>query len=83
MANHLSSEKRIRQEATRNVANRYHGKTARNAVKDLRSTKDKAKASEMLPKVYGILDKQAKRKNLHKNKVANLKSSLAKHVNSL
>ena len=33
MANHKSSEKRIRQTATRRLRNRYYAKTARNAVR--------------------------------------------------
>ena len=83
MANHLSSEKRIRQEVSRRLENRYHGRTTRNAVKTLRSLTNKEEAVAMLPKVAQMLDKEAKRNNIHKNKASNLKSSLAKHVNSL
>jgi len=83
MANHLSSEKRIRQEANRKLINHYHGKTMRNAIKKLRNLSNKEEAQGILPKVYEMLDKQAKRNNIHKNKAANIKSSLAKHVNSL
>ncbi len=42
MANHKSSLKRIRQEETRRLHNRYYGKTMRNAVRKLRATTDKA-----------------------------------------
>ena len=44
MAKHQSSEKRIRQTATRNARNRYYAKTTRNAVKKLRNTTEKAVA---------------------------------------
>ena len=44
MANHKSSLKRIRQEETRRLHNRYYGKTMRNAVRKLRATTDKAEA---------------------------------------
>ena len=37
----------------------------------------------MLPLVNAMLDKLAKRNIIHKNKAANLKSSLSKHVASL
>ena len=47
MANHKSSLKRIRQEETRRLHNRYYGKTMRNAVRKLRATTDKAEAVEM------------------------------------
>jgi small subunit ribosomal protein S20 len=37
----------------------------------------------MLPKVSSLLDKLAKRNIIHRNKAANLKSSLALHTNAL
>lgn len=83
MANHQSSEKRIRQTATKNVHNRYYAKTTRNAVKKLRNTHDKTVAVELLPKVTAMLDKLAKKNIIHDNKAANLKSKLALHVNKL
>jgi small subunit ribosomal protein S20 len=83
MANHKSSEKRIRQTETRNEQNRYYSKTARNAVKKLRGVTEKAEASTLFPKVSAMLDKLAKKNIIHSNKASNLKSSLAKHVNSL
>jgi small subunit ribosomal protein S20 len=83
MANHKSSLKRIRQEQKRRLHNRYYAKTMRNAVRKLRATTDKAEAVEMLPGVQKILDKLAKKNIIHKNKAANLKSKVAKHVNSL
>lgn len=83
MANHKSSEKRIRQTETRRVENRYSAKTTRNAIKKLRGTTDKKEAVEQLPKLKGMLDKLAKKNVIHKNKASNLKSSLTKHVNSL
>ena len=83
MANHKSSVKRIRQTASRRLHNRYYAKTARNAVRKLRATTDKAVASELLPKVQKMLDKLAKNHIIHKNKAANIKSSVAQHVKQL
>ena len=83
MANHKSSEKRIRQTEARRIHNRYFAKTTRNALKAIRTTTDKAVATEMLPKVTALLDKLAKKSIIHKNKAANLKSSIQKHVNVL
>lgn len=83
MANHQSSEKRIRQTVTRNARNRYYAKTTRNAVKKLRLTTDKAVAVELLPKVSSMLDKLAKKNIIHANKASNLKSKLALQVNRL
>ncbi len=83
MANHKSALKRIRQTETKKVNNRYYAKSMRNALKKLRDTTDKTEAGEMFPKVVSMLDKLAKKNVIHTNKAANLKSSLAKHVNSL
>jgi len=83
MANHKSSVKRIRQTLTRRLRNRYYAKTARNAVRDLRSTTDKAQALELYKKVSSMLDKLAKKSIIHKNKAGNLKSKLALRVNKL
>ncbi len=83
MAHHLSAKKRIRQSEKRKVHNRYYAKTTRNAIKELRSTKEKKAAEEMLPKVSSMLDKLAKKNIIHSNKAANLKSKLTQHVNSL
>jgi len=83
MANHKSAAKRARQSEKRRLENRYYAKTMRNAVSKLRATSEKEVASEMYPKVSAMLDKLAKKNVIHKNKAANLKSSLSLHVNSL
>lgn len=83
MANHQSAEKRIRQNESHRLENRYHARTTRNAIKKLRGTTVKAEAQTMYPEIASMLDKLAKKKVIHKNKAANLKSSLALHVNSL
>jgi len=83
MANHKSSLKRVRQTETRNDRNRYQSKTARNAVRKLRTMDNKAEAEKLLPEVNSMLDKLAKKNLIHKNKAANLKSSVKLHVNAL
>ncbi len=83
MAHHASSKKRIRQEAVRRTRNRFYKKSARTAVKTLRALTDKTEAEKFLPKVASMLDKLAKKNNIHKNKAANLKSKLTKRVASL
>jgi small subunit ribosomal protein S20 len=83
MANHKSSVKRIRQTEVKKENNKYYAKTMRNALKTFRSTTTKKEAEEQMPKVAAMLDKLAKKNIIHSNKAANLKSSIAKHVNSL
>jgi len=83
MAHHQSAKKRIRQNEKRRLENRYYAKTARNAVKKLRSIEDKEEALKMYPQVSSMIDKLAKRGQFHKNKAANLKSKLMKHINKI
>ena len=83
MANHKSSIKRIRQAETKRLRNRYYAKTARNAVRKLRSITVKEDAAALYVKVSSMLDKLAKKNVIHKNKASNLKSKLALHVNKL
>ncbi len=83
MAHHQSAKKRIRQNEKRRLQNRYYAKTMRNAVKKLRSIEDKEEAMKMYPKVSSMIDKLAKRNQIHKNNAANLKSKLMKHINKL
>ena len=83
MANHKSSVKRIRQEEKRRLHNRYYAKTMRNAVRKLRSTKDKEAAIALLPSVQKSVDKLAKINVIHKNKASNLKSKLMLYINKL
>jgi small subunit ribosomal protein S20 len=81
MANHKSAIKRIKQNETRRIRNRYHARTMRNAVKKFRLIEDKKEAEDQLPKIVGIIDKLAKKSIIHKNKAANLKSKLTFQLN--
>ena len=83
MANHKSSLKRIRQTKVKNLHNRYYAKTMRNAVRKLRALTDKEEAVKLYPSVLKMLDRLAKTNIIHKNKAANLKSSLCNHINNL
>ncbi|SFD99325.1 30S ribosomal protein S20 [Thermophagus xiamenensis] len=83
MANHQSAKKRIRKSEKQRLHNKYYAKTARNAIKKLRNTTDKSEAEALYPKVTSMLDKLAKKNIIHKNKAANLKSKLARHINQL
>ena len=83
MANHKSAIKRIRTSEKSRIKNKYQAKTTRNAVKKLRNTTKKKEAEELLPKAEALLDKLAKNNVIHKNKAANSKSKLSRHVNSL
>ncbi|MEZ7875829.1 MAG: 30S ribosomal protein S20 [Polaribacter sp.] len=83
MANHKSALKRIRSNEAKRLRNKYQHKTARNAVRDLRTSEDKKEAEGKLNTVISMLDKLAKNNIIHKNKAANLKSQLTKHVSAM
>ena len=83
MANHKSSLKRIRQDKVKALHNKYYAKTMRNAVRKFRNLTDKEEAVKLYPSIQKMLDTLAKVNIIHKNKAANLKSSLAKHVAAL
>tara|TARA_A100000164_G_scaffold157479_1_gene139695 strand:+ start:221 stop:472 length:252 start_codon:yes stop_codon:yes gene_type:complete len=83
MANHKSSLKRIRSNDKKRSRNRIQHKTARNAIRKLKSATSKKEASKQFPGVVSLVDKLAKKNIIHNNKAANLKSKLTKFVASL
>ncbi len=83
MANHASAKKRARQDAKKRIANRYYKKSARTAIAKLREIEDKEEARKFFPKVTSMIDKLAKKNLWHKNKAANVKSKLNKHIKAL
>ena len=80
MANHKSAKKRIRNNATKRLRNRYQAKTTRTLAKRIRTSTVKSEAETLLKEVSSMLDKLAKRSIIHKNKASNQKSKLAKVV---
>lgn len=83
MANHKATKKDVRQASKRRERNRYQGKTTRNAIRDLKALTDSKEAGAKVTEVISKIDKLAKKGVIHKNKAANLKSSLTKKVAAL
>ena len=83
MANHKSALKRIRSNEKKRLRNRFQHKTARNAIRKLRSLTTKKEAKKQFPEVVSLVDKLAKKNIIHANKAANIKSKLARFVASL
>lgn len=83
MPQHKSAEKRIRQNEKRRKQNQSRKTRVRSKIKKLKSTEEKAAAQELLNDVKGDLDRLAAKGIIHKNRAANKKSKLEKHVNSL
>ncbi len=83
MANHKSSIKRIRSNNAKRLRNRYQHKSTRTVIKAIRKATDKLAASTLISKVFSMLDKLVKKNIIHRNKAANQKSKLSKHVNAM
>lgn len=83
MANHKSSEKRIRSTKSRQVLNKFQGKTVRNAIKKARNASEQEEITKTLPGIVSMVDKLAKKNVIHKNKAANIKSKLMKKASAL
>ena len=83
MANHKSAKKRMRQDAKKRLHNRFYKKTARTAIARLRGMEDQKEAATFLPKVVSMIDRLAKKNQIHDNKAANLKGKLTRFVGGL
>jgi small subunit ribosomal protein S20 len=83
MAQHKSAEKRARQSIKRRTVNKEEKSEMKTLLKKVRAEKDKEKASAALKEAVSTLDKLASKGLIHKNKAANQKSKLTKHVNKL
>lgn len=86
MPNHVSAEKRDRQNSKRNAINTTNRTKLRTAVKKLRTaiaTKNVSTAQELLPATISAIDKAIQKGVIHRNTAARHKSRLTSHVNEL
>ena len=83
MPQHKSAEKRVRQSERRSIRNKAKITRMRTLVKKVRTAKTKEDAKKALPAVVKFLDQIASKGIIHKNKAANLSSSLTKHVSAM
>ncbi|WP_341665967.1 30S ribosomal protein S20 [Blattabacterium cuenoti] len=77
MANHLSSLKRIRQNHTRRLHNKYAYKSTKTAIKKLLIDNKNKKQYSI---VISMIDKLAKKNIIHVNKASRLKKKLSKKI---
>lgn len=78
-----SELKRVRQAEKARIRNKSFVSKVNTAVKKVLSSKNKKEATELLNNAIKTIDKVAAKNIIHKNKAANKKSSLYKHLNSL
>ena len=80
MANTKNAKKAVRKAEKRRAYNRYYAKTTRNAIRDILNIENQDEQKTKLSGVVSLIDKLAKRRIIHKNKAANIKSKLMKNV---
>jgi small subunit ribosomal protein S20 len=86
MPNHVSAEKRDRQNVKSNAVNTASRTKLRGAIKKLRTAiaaKNAASAQELLSPTISAIDKAIQKGVLHRNAAARHKSRLTSHVNAL
>ena len=86
MPNHVSAEKRDRQNTKRNAQNTTSRTKLRTSVKKLRvalAAKKADSVQELLPATVSAIDKAVQKGVLHRNAAARHKSRLTRHVNAL
>lgn len=83
MAHHKSAMKRIKTNEKSRQYNKHNKGEANSAVKSVLASKSKKDGIANLNNAFKAIDRLVDKKIIHKNKAANQKSQLNKHVNSL
>ena len=78
-----SELKRVRQSIKANLSNRAYKAKINTSIKKVLNEKKKKEAEISLKDAVKLIDRVASRGIIHKNKAANKKSTLYKHLNSL
>ncbi len=78
-----SELKRVRQSKKANAKNRAYKAKVSTAIKKMLNTNKKDEAQNILKESVKLIDKVASKGIIHKNKAANKKSTLYKHLNNL
>ena len=81
MPNHISCEKRLRQEKKRSARNHYVKRTISTIQKKIHSNMPLDEKEKLLSEVYSELDRAAKKGVIHKRTASRRKSRLAAFFN--
>ncbi|MEA2096838.1 MAG: 30S ribosomal protein S20 [Candidatus Cloacimonadota bacterium] len=82
MPNHVSCEKRLRQEKKRSASNHYVKMTINTLSKKMRSDITIEEKETLLQEVYSQLDKAAKNQVIHKRTASRRKARISAFFNS-
>ena len=78
-----SELKRVRQSRKANEYNNHYKSMMKTYIKKTLSTTSKEEAILLKNETFKVIDKVASKGVIHKNKAANQKSRISKHINSL
>ena len=78
-----SELKRVRQSRKANEYNNHYKSTMKTSVKKVLASTKKDDAQALKNDAFKVIDKIASKGIIHKNKAANQKSRITKHVNTL
>lgn len=81
MPNHVSCEKRMRQEKKRAIRNNYVKMTIRTLSKKMHSDLSMEEKENLLNEVYSKLDKAAQKNVIHKRTASRRKARLSAYFN--
>ena len=83
MPNIKSAQKRMELSREARAKNRAERSKIRTAVKRVENADEAAEGQARLSEAVALLDRAATRRLIHPNRVARIKSQLARHVNTL
>ena len=75
--------KRVRQSIKANARNKNYKSLVKTVTKKVLNENKKDQAVEKATKAFSVIDKVASKGIMHKNKAANQKSKISKHINNL
>ena len=78
-----SELKRVRQSRKANSYNNHYKSMMKTSMKKVLSSTSKEDASSLKDEAFKIIDKIASKGVIHKNKAANQKSRVSRHINKL
>ena len=75
--------KRVRQSRKANAKNKHYKSTVKSATKKVLNETKKEEATKLADSAFSTIDKVASRGVIHKNKAANQKAKISKHLSNL
>ena len=75
--------KRVRQSIKANARNKNYKSAMKTAIKKALTEKNEKKILETASKAFSIIDKAASKGVVHKNKAANQKAKISKHIKNI